>query len=341
MKKLLNVLYVITENSYISKQGETICVHVSGVEKVRVPAHTLESIVCFGNTTISTPLIEFCSEHGIGLTFLSQYGRFYGRLEGATRGNVLLRRAQYRAAESEQCLEIARNIVAAKIANSRQVLMRAARESATVESGERLRSAVYEIAKLSAQALQASSLDELRGVEGIIANRYYSVFNDMIRANKESFQFVRRSKRPPRDRINALLSYLYVLLAHDVRAALEGVGLDPAVGYLHAMRPGRASLALDLMEELRAPLCDRLALALVNLRQLQPDDFDIEGTEVRMSESARRTVLAAWQKRKREEIQHPYLNEKVPIGLIPHLQAQLMARYLRQDIDSYPPLLWK
>ncbi|KKM12691.1 CRISPR-associated protein Cas1 [Clostridiales bacterium PH28_bin88] len=341
MKRLLNILYVLTEDSYLSKQGETICIHVGGNEKVRVPIHNLESVLCFSKTTVSTPLIAFCGERGIGLAFFSEQGRFYGRIEGPVRGNVLLRTAQYFATKSALGLPLAKNFVAAKIANGRNVLLRSARESKDPEDTERLQQAAADIACLASQVKTAENLDQLRGAEGIIANRYFAAFDRMIKVNREEFNLKKRTKRPPVDRTNALLSFLYMLLANDVRSALEGVGLDPAVGYLHALRPGRPSLALDLMEELRAPLCDRMVVAMINLKQVQGDDFDITPTGININEDTRKTVITAWQKRKKEEIIHPYLDEKVPIGLIPHLQAQLLARHLRGDLDFYPPFYWK
>lgn len=341
MKRLLNTLYVLTENSYLSKQGETICVHVGGVEKVRVPAHTLESILCFGNTTVSTPLVGFCGKKGIGLAFFSDQGWFYGRIEGPVSGNVLLRTEQYSTACNEHALALAKNIVAAKIANERNVLLRSARDSSDHEIGNRLKRAAKKISYLASQLETTKDHDHIRGVEGIVANRYFAVFDDMIKVNKQEFYFIKRSKRPPMDRVNALISFLYMLLANDMRSALEGVGLDPAVGFLHAMRPGRPSLALDLMEELRAPLCDRMALALINLKQVQGDGFEVVPTAVRMTEETRKTVITAWQKRKKETITHPFLEETMPIGLIPHIQAQLLARYLRGDIDFYPPFHWR
>ncbi|HPX69423.1 MAG TPA: type I-C CRISPR-associated endonuclease Cas1c [Bacillota bacterium] len=342
MKKLLNVLYVMTDNSYISKQGETVCVHVGGEEKVRVPAHTIESIVCFGNTTVSTPLLSFCGEKGIGLAFFSDYGKFYGRLEGPVRGNVLLRRAQYKAAEKDDVqFNMVKWFIAAKIANCRNILMRAAREGISEEASKVLTRAAGELSNIASQMGSKDCVDELRGLEGIAASKYFSVFDNMIRVNKDEFFFHSRSKRPPLDNMNCILSFLYALLVHDIRSALEGVGLDPASGFLHTLRPGRPSLALDIMEEFRAPLCDRLALALVNLRQLSERDFEKSVTGVILTDTAKRVILTAWQKRKKEEIKHTYLNEKVQIGLLPHIQALLLARYLRGDIDAYPPFYWK
>jgi CRISPR-associated protein Cas1 len=342
MKHLLNVLYVITEDSYLSKQGETICVHVGGEEKVRVPAHTVESIVCFGHTTVSTPLIGFLGERAIGLSFLSEGGRFYGRMQGPVHGNVLLRKAQYAAAsDAEKAAQLACGFVLCKIANSRTVILRAAREHNDADATAGLRKAAGELGAIAASLRPELGIETLRGLEGAAANIYFSAFDAMIRANRQDFYFRSRSRRPPLDNMNAILSFLYALTANDTRSALEGVGLDPAMGFLHALRPGRPGLALDLMEELRAGLCDRLALALVNMRQLQGNDFETTPTGVHLCDKARRALITAWQKRKREEIQHPFLNEKVEVGLIPHLQAQLLARHLRGDLDSYPPFYWK
>jgi CRISP-associated protein Cas1 len=342
MKHLLNVLYVITEDSYISKQGETICVHVGGEEKVRVPAHTVESIVCFGHTTVSTPLLGFLGERGISLSFLGESGRFYSRMEGPVRGNVLLRKAQYSAAsDGAKTSQLAYWFVVCKIANSRNVLLRAAREHSDPDAAAALKKAAEGLARIVASLNPEAGVDTLRGLEGSAAYIYFAAFDSMIRANREEFFFRGRSKRPPLDNMNAIMSFLYALLANDIRSALEAVGLDPAMGFLHALRPGRPSLALDLMEDLRAWLCDRLALSLVNLRQLQGKDFETTPTGVRLNDKARRELITAWQKRKREEVEHPFLEERIPIGLIPFVQAQLLARHLRGDLDCYPPFHWK
>lgn len=341
MKHMLNTLYVLSEDSYVYKQGETIAVRVGGEERVRVPAHTIDSVICYANTTVSTPLLAFCGERGIGLSFFSPNGKFYGRLEGPVKGNVLLRKTQYRLAEDKESVTLARNIVGAKIANCRNVLLRAARETDVNDTQIALQNAAAEIAVLARQISASNDLETIRGVEGIVANRYFGAFNAMIKFNKDEFYFSSRTRRPPRDRINSLISYLYMMLVNDVRSALEGVGLDPAVGFLHAVRPGRPSLALDLMEEFRAPLCDRMALTLINLRKIQPDDFEITPTSVNISEKARKSIISAWQSRKKDTIKHPFLNETVPIGLLPHVQAQLMARYLRGDVDQYPPFYWR
>lgn len=342
MKHLLNVLYVLTEDSYIFRQGETICVKIGGEEKVRVPVHTIESVVCFGNTTVSTPFIQFCGERGVGLTFLSDYGKFYGRINGPVNGNVLLRIRQYASlSDHKKAVMLAKNFVAAKIANARNVLLRSAREQNENEIQEVLRGAANAMALIAKEVNGVASLDALRGIEGLCAQHYFSVFDQMIRVNKNDFYFHGRNRRPPMDNMNALLSFLYVLLTNDICSALECVGLDIAVGWLHAVRPGRPSLALDILEELRAPLCDRVALALVNLKQVQAKDFDSGPEGIKLTKNGKKTVITVWQSRKKEEIIHPFFEEKVQIGLIPYLQAQLLARYLRGDIDVYPPFYWR
>jgi CRISPR-associated protein Cas1 len=342
MKKLQNVLYVLTEDSYINKQGETICIKVGGVEKVLIPAHTLESIICFGNTTVSTPLIAYCGEKGIRLSFMSPYGKFYGRIEGPISGNVLLRRAQHFATENnEKCLLMAKLLVCAKIINCRNVILRNFRESKNDAEKCELKKASDSLAAIAKDLQKKSSVDEVRGLEGLAAKTYFSVFNYGIKVNNEAFYFDGRNKRPPKDNMNAIISFLYMLLANDTRSALEGVGLDPARGFLHALRPGRPSLALDIMEEFRAPLCDRLALSMVNLRQLSPSHFKQDFSEVSINDEGKKIILTTWQKRKKDKIIHPYLSERIEIGLLPHAQALLMARYLRGDIEMYPPFYWK
>lgn len=342
MKQLQNVLYVMTEDSYLQKQGEAVSIRIGGDERVRIPVNTLESIVCFGNITVSTPLIGFLGEKGVGLTFLSVYGRFLGRVEGPMRGNVLLRRAQHEhVRDDSKSGTIARAFVLSKLANSRNILLRAAREGNDQMRSDVLRTAAAEIGEIGQQVACKESVDSIRGLEGAGATIYWRVFDHLIRVNKSEFYFRTRSRRPPEDRINAMLSFAYSLLANDVRSALEGVGLDPAMGFLHTLRPGRPALALDVMEELRAWMCDRLVLSLVNLQQVRGRDFELSPTGVVMKENTRRTFLDAWQKRKREEIMHPFTDTKIPIGLVPFVQAQLLARYLRGDLDAYPPFLWK
>ena len=341
MKHLLNTLFVTTQGAYLAQEGETILVRVDHETKLRVPVHTLGGVVCFGQVSCSPAMMGLCGERGVGLTFLTEHGRFLARVQGPVSGNVLLRRIQYRRADDpEASAEIARTMVAAKIANCRTVLLRTAREQ------EAHRNEIVQAADHLGALLKAlrnkMDLDAVRGTEGDAAGAYFEVFDHLIAAQKEDFFFVARSRRPPLDNTNALLSFLYTLLTHDMASALEGVGLDPAVGFLHRDRPGRPSLALDLIEEFRPFLGDRLTLSLINRMQVRGKGFTQSETgAATMDDETRKEVLIAYQKRKQEEIQHPFIGEKIPIGLLPHVQALLMARYLRGDLDAYPPFLWR
>jgi CRISP-associated protein Cas1 len=343
MKRLLNTLYVTTQGAWLAREGETVHVKSEGATLLRMPILTLSSIVCFGNVSCSPFLMGLCAERNVAISFLTEHGRFLARIMGPVNGNVLLRREQYRRADNDSAaLQVAQWCVAGKIANCRQVLLRAGREHADTEASVAILDAAGRLAALLRGLRQACSLDQLRGLEGEAARSYFSVFDHLILAGKEIFFFRERSRRPPLDNMNALLSFLYTLLVHDIQAALECVGLDPAVGFLHRDRPGRPSLALDLMEELRPLLADRLALSLVNRGQLGAGSFErTQGSEVRMLPDARREVLLAWQKRKQEELLHPFLNEKIPLGLLPHVQTMLLARHLRGDLDAYPAFLWR
>jgi len=342
MKKLGNVLYILTPDSYLYCQNDTIAVKVGGAEKVRIPSHTIESIVCFGNTTVSTPFIAFCAERNIGLSFLSEYGRFYGRVYGPASGNVLLRKKQYSAMDDQNIsMALVKNILYGKIANSKNVLLRCAREQDSEEVKEKIINAANQITVLAQKIEDCEIIDSLRGIEGVIANTYFGVFDYLIKSDDENLRFEKRSRHPPENNVNSLLSFLYILLKNDVQCALESVGIDPAAGFLHSLRPGRPSMALDMMEELRAPLCDRLALSLINLKQIKADDFSQDEGGIMLSDKARRLVIDNWQKRKKEEIIHPFFNEKIPVGLIPYAQAQLLAKFFRGDIDAYPPFLWR
>ncbi|HMR36669.1 type I-C CRISPR-associated endonuclease Cas1c [uncultured Paracoccus sp.] len=343
MKKLLNTVYVTTEGSALKKDGENLVAEVEGAEKARVPLHMLASIVAFGPILVSPALIGICAERGISIVLLDRIGRFQARIEGPVSGNVLLRRAQYRLADD--ATEVARSIVMGKIANQRAVIRRSLRDHGSEmapAASDALNAAADRMAMILRRVQHGDdSLDLLRGSEGEAALQYFGVFDHLIRAPDTELRWSGRSRRPPLDAMNALLSFLYTLLTHDCRSACEAVGLDPAVGFLHRDRPGRPSLALDLMEELRAPLADRLALSLVNRRQLRAADFrKMENGAVLLTDEARRTVLTAWQERKKQERQHPFLQEKAPFGLVPYLQAQLLARHLRGDIDAYPSWFW-
>ena len=340
MKHLQNVLYILTENSYLYCENETICVKVGGLEKVRIPAHTIESIICLCNTTVSTPFIGFCGKNKISLSFHGPNGAFYGRIYGPVNGNVLLRQKQYEIIGKSDAVEIVRNILQGKILNSRNTLMRAAR-GATAERETVLRNAASLLIEQSELIGAADSIDSLRGIEGAAATIYFRVFDEMLKTEEEDMRFEKRSRRPPENRVNAVLSFVYMLLKNDVQSALESVGIDPAAGYLHMLRPGRPSMALDLMEELRSPLCDRFVISLINLKQIKSDSFDVEGGVFCLKDEPRRLVIKEWQTRKKETLIHPFLKEKIPIGLIPYCQAMLLARYLRSDIDGYPPFIWR
>jgi len=343
MKRLLNTLFVTTQGAYLCKQGDTVCVNVEQETKLRVPIHNLGSVVCFGNVGCSPFLMGFCGEQNVTLSFLSENGRFLARVHGPVSGNVLLRKEQYRRSDDASASAlIARSLITAKLANSRIVLQRAQRDREDLQHSPAIGKALDGLWELIQAVKDETDLDRIRGIEGTGANSYFSVFDLLISASKEHFFFKERSRRPPLDNMNALLSFLYTLLVHDVESALEAVGLDPAVGFLHRDRPGRPSLALDLMEEFRAYLADRLALSLVNRQQVKPEGFTkTESGAVTMDDETRKAVLIAWQKRKQEEITHLFLQESVPLGLLPHIQAQLLARHLRGDLEGYPPFLWR
>lgn len=343
MRKLLNTLYVTTQGAYLRREGETVVVRVGRETRTRVPIHGLQSIVCFGRVGASPQLMALCAERGVALSLFSERGRFWARVTGPVSGNVLLRREQYRHADDLAfAAEIARAVTVGKVANERSVLLRAIRDHPETTDTQTLQMAASDLARVLRFLSNSTDLATVRGREGEAARAYFGVFDHLIVAQKDAFRFTRRSRRPPLDAMNALLSFLYSLLTHDVAAALEGVGLDPAVGFLHRDRPGRPGLALDLMEELRPILADRLALSLVNRQQVRPGGFEYtESGAVAMNDDTRRTVLKAYQERKQEELQHPFLGERIPLGLLPHVQAMLLARHLRKDLDGYPPFIWK
>ncbi len=340
MKKHLNTLFVTTQGTYLSKEGECVQVKAEGVDKATIPIHTLGGIVCFGNVLCSPFLLGHCAEHGVAVSFLSENGRFLARVQGPVSGNVLLRREQYRWADDpKRSTAMARSVLTAKIANSRNVMLRAARDHGEHGRDERLRPAAQRLADCLRRLEHPDlSLDEVRGVEGEAGAAYFSAFDAMITSDEEAFRFKGRNRRPPLDPTNCLLSFLYTLLVHDIRGALECVGLDPAVGFLHRDRPGRPGLALDLLEEFRAVVADRLALSLINLGQVKPNGFNtVESGAVLMDDDTRKEVIVAYQKRKQEEVEHPFLQEKMPLGLLWHVQALLLARHIRGDLEGYPP----
>jgi CRISP-associated protein Cas1 len=343
MKQILNTLYVQTQGTYLHLDHETLKLQVEKETKLQVPLHHLGGIMAFGNVMMSPFLIHRCAEDGRSLVWLSEHGRFRARLAGSTTGNVLLRRAQHAALDkAEVTLDITRYMVAGKLQNARNVLMRAAREV----KAEGDRQALKVAAQVHADSIQsvekAADLEKVRGIEGYAAKSYFAAFSSMVRTHREVFEFTERSRRPPRDPINALLSFVYTLLVNECVAACEGVGLDPQLGFLHALRPGRPSLALDLMEELRAPIADRMVLTLINRGQITPDNFvERPGGAIYLSEDGRKTLLTAYQKRKQEELLHPVVNEQVPLGLVAHVQARLLARHLRGDIPHYQPFMMR
>ena len=340
MRKLLNTLYVTTPEAYLSKDGLNVVVSVKQQEVFRIPAINIEGIVTFGYMGASPGLMKLCSDNGISLTFLSPNGRFVSRVQGATHGNVLLRKAQYALSDDEGwSMHVAQLMIAAKIQNYRNILRRYIRDYGDCQEVD---DAVRVFDANKRYALHAEDKTKLMGFEGIASNAYFEVLPKLILNQKEYFPFNGRNRRPPKDAVNAMLSLAYTLIANDCAAALETVGLDPYVGFLHALRPGRTSLALDMMEEFRAYLGDRFVLSLINKRQITPKDFLHQGDSgVVMTDKGRKTFLTAWQNRKRETIIHPYLNEKVEIGLLPYVQAMMLARYIRKDIDDYPVFLIK
>lgn len=341
MKRHLNTLFVTTDGSYLAKEGQTVVVKRGGEKLLQVPLLTIGSIVCTGTASVSSALLGMCAEKGVTVSLLSPQGRFLARVEGPVSGNVLLRKDQFRAAVTENIArEIARTFVLGKILNARSVLLRGIRDHGDREG--MLGDAVATLGRCVGAAERATSVDQLRGVEGEAGKTYFGVFECLITRDDGAFGFRGRTRRPPTDPVNAMLSFAYAILAHDVRSACEAVGLDPQVGFLHRDRPGRAGLALDLMEELRAPIADRAVLSAVNRRQVSPSDFEqFPGGAVRMGEAARKALIVTYQKRKQEEVAHPFLRERTTVGLVPHIQARLLARLLRGDLDAYPPYLIK
>lgn len=343
MKQLLNTLFVTSEDVYLSLEGENVLANREQQVLARYPLHTLQTIVSFSYAGASPALMGACAQRGIGLAFCSPRGKFLARVCGESSGNVLLRREQYRLADdpARSCL-IARNMIFGKLSNSAASIQRTLRDHAPRVAGCGLENAAQQIKALLPQVLAVSELEGLRGLEGLGATAYFGVFDHLLLRRKEDFYFHGRNRRPPLDRVNAMLSFAYSLLAHDCASALESVGLDSYVGFLHRDRPGRTSLALDLMEELRPCMADRFVLTLVNNRMLDPGDFQVQDSgAVLLTEDGRKKFLKAWQERKRDTLTHPYLGEKMSWGMIPYVQALLLARYLRGDLDDYPPFLWK
>lgn len=340
MRKLLNTLYITTPESYISKDGENVVVSRNQQEVFRISVLNIEAIVTFGYMGASPGVMKLCAENGIGLTFLSPHGRFISRIQGQVRGNVLLRKAQYALSENEDVsTELAKIFIAGKIQNYRSILKRYERDYGELEEIEAV---VREMDKVKRNVILATTKEQIRGLEGDAASCYFSVFPYLIINQQTDFPFSGRNRRPPKDAVNAMLSLAYTLLTNDITSALETVGLDPYVGFMHTLRPGRTSLALDMIEELRAYLGDRFVLSLINRKQISSSDFLFQGEQgVTLTDNGRKIFLTAWQNRKKEIITHPFLQEKIPVGLIPHVQAMLMARCVRGDLDSYPVFILK
>lgn len=345
MKKHLNTLFVTNQGAYLSREGETVLVSIEKQKRLQLPIHTLDGIICFGRVMCSPYLMGFCAEKDVAISFLSENGRFLARVQGPVSGNVLLRREHYRKADDPGfSARTAGAVLMGKIANSRTVLQRALRDHGDKmeRDHQNVEHAIIILADSLKRVETSNSLDVLRGIEGEAARTYFGVFDHLITNTSGAFLFNGRNRRPPLDNVNCLLSFVYTLLLHDVRSALEGVGLDPAVGFLHRDRPGRPGLALDLMEEFRPFLADRLILSLINLGQVNAKGFkQSEAGAITMTDDTRKAVITAYQKRKQDEIFHPFLGERIAIGILFHMQALLFARFLRGDIDGYPPFVWR
>lgn len=341
MKKLLETLYITTPDSYLYERNGNVCVSIGGCEKASIPITQINSIILFGKNTLSTALLAFCSKNDVTISFLSENGFFEGRLCGPVSGNVLLRKRQYDSLNDRAFVDrFVRDLLFCKIRNSKSVLIRHGRTMTNPLAKDAVSSAVTELSDAAKKLAFCEDVDSMRGIEGAAASIYFSQFDTML-SSPRGYRFASRSKRPPLNEVNAVLSFVYTMLAHDVSSSMEAVGLDPAAGYLHALRPGRASFALDLMEELRAPLCDRLVITMFNRDEFQTQDFENDAGAVYLSEKGRRKVLEQWRNRKRETIQHPFLKEKISIGLITYVQSMLFAKVLRGDLDRYPPFAWR
>ena len=343
MRKLLNTVYISSPDRYLSLDRENLIINFEHDEIGRVPLHNIERIMAFGSSGASPALIGKCVKEGIELVFMTRNGKFLARVEGEMRGNVLLRREQYRIADDNtRSLNIAKNMITAKLYNCRWTLERVTRDHGMRVDIEKFKHCSNHLHDMTKKALSVANKDSLRGIEGEGASIYFSVFNEMILQQKEDFFFASRNKRPPLDRVNAMLSFAYSLAMGMCTSALEAVGLDPYVGFMHTDRPGRRSLALDLIEEFRSQMCDRFVLTMINKRIISESDFDCqEDGAVLLNEKGRRIFLDAWQKRKADEIKHPFIHEIVEWGMLPYVQALLLSRYIRGDIDGYPPFMWK
>lgn len=340
MKKLKNVLYVVSENAKLHVKNKSVAVSTNDGKDITIPAHTLEFIVCFGDMSVTTPFISFCCSNEILLNFMSPHGRFYGRVVAPTHGNILLRRNHFKMIEDESiALFVSKNIIKTKISNSKHTLSKFGSRTNNALIENKISNICIELDKLKNKIENSESKDELRGYEGVASTLYFSVFDDLLK--EDSMKFEKRTRRPPENKFNALLSFIYTLLTNDMESALETVGLDVQAGFLHCLRSGRPALAIDIIEELRSPLGDRMAIGLVNTKQIKETDFEETENGIFLTKEARKKVINAWQDRKTEEIFHPYFNEKIEIGLLPYAQAQILARFIRGDEEEYKPFLWR
>lgn len=340
MIKLLNTLYVTKEDYYLRKEGLNVVVTLDGKSVARYPIHILKQIVCFNYMGVSPELMKMCMEEHVPISFFTPYGRFCGRVIGSSYGNIYSRKRQYQLADSEESLDFVKSIIYAKAYNSRKVLIRGKLDHKDKVDTKKMDEVIDSIKDLMLQTKAAPNKDSVRGCEGVIAQKYFSALDELILKNRDDFYFVERSKRPPRDRFNALLSFMYAMLTNDISAALEGIGIDSYAGFFHTDRPGRVSMALDIIEEMRAFLVDRFCLSLVNLGRIGKNDFEVkENGACLLTDKGRDTVLTHWNKRQQEEIRHPFLGEKIKLGLLPHVQAKLLNSYIRGDIPAYPPFM--
>lgn len=340
MKKLKNVLYVMSENAKLHVKNKCIALSTTDGKDITIPAHTIESIVCFGDMSVTTPFISFCCSNEIILNFMSPYGKFYGRVVAPTHGNIVLRRNQFKMIEDESiALFVSRNIIKTKINNSKYTLSRFGNRTNNALIENKIKDICMELDRLKNKIENSKSKDELRGYEGAASALYFSIFDDLVK--EDNMKFEKRTRRPPENRFNALLSFIYTLLTNDMESALETIGLDVQASFLHCLRSGRPALAIDIIEELRSPLGDRMALGLINTHQIKETDFEETEDGIFLTKEARKKVISAWQDRKNEEIFHPYFNEKIKIGLLPYAQAQILAKFIRGDEDEYIPFLWR
>lgn len=342
MKKLLNTLYITNPDAYLKREGENILIFIDGRCVKRYPIHILSQIICFNYMGVSPSLMKLCMKSNVSISFYDPHGNFCGRVIGKSYGNIYTRKKQYKISESDKSLDFSKNIIYAKAYNSRKLLIRGKLDHKNKINLEKMEKAIYRIKNLMLEIPKSKSKDELRGIEGKIASEYFSVFDELIVKQRENFYFNGRNKRPPLDRVNALLSFMYSILANNIAQALEGVGIDSYAGFFHTDRPGRVSMALDIIEEMRAPIVDKFVLSLINLNRLDKNKFEVkENNATLLNDKGRNIVLNYWNDKCHEEIYHPFIEEKIPIGLLPHIQAQLLNSYLREDIESYPPYLRK